>query len=128
MTEIPSGLDSIHILNGSEGVTQSRHQDGKNLQAEAAIQDESEAQRPQPLVQVNALKDELNKIAEMAFHQLKFEVSEENNDAILIVVDARSGEVIRQIPEEKAITLKQMIAEGLAALNKKTGLLLETDI
>ncbi len=127
MTDL-SGLDSIRSFKGSEGVTTQSRSSGNGLQAQVAAVPEGQNRNGQNPDELNALKDALNKVAEMAYHQLKFKISDENETAILIVVDARSGEVIRQIPEEDAITLKQMMAEGLAAMREKTGLLLETDI
>ena len=130
MTEINSVVDSIHSLQGIEGVstTKTPYASGKPLQATDEVLPEATNKVSQTRDELITLKNELNKVAEMKFHQVKFEVSDEHASPILMVVDSRSGEVIRQIPEENAITLKEMIAEGLAIMSQKTGLLLETDI
>ncbi len=130
MTDISSAVDSIRSLQGFEGVTtpNTPHNSGKMLQITANKLPDTENKMGQTWGQLETLKNELNKVVEMKFHQVKFEVSNEYSNPVLMVVDSRSGEIIRQIPEESAITLKQMMAEGLAIMSEKTGLLLETDI
>lgn len=132
MTQIMPVIDSTHSQHGRDGVdsntktkaTQlgnSLQVGGSELPAQASIAAVTEPAK------LEKLSNDLNQIPAMKEKHLSFELSDDYPDPLLQVVDSDSGEVIRQIPGEAAIQIKERIAEGLENIGHSSGLLIETD-
>lgn len=132
MTQIASVIDSTSSMQGRDGVDHSTKPKaaspgnsmqvgGSELPAEAIITATTEPE------QLHKLSQELNQVPGMKEKHLSFELSDDYPDPLLQVVDTDSGEVIRQIPGEAAIQIRERLAEGIENLGHESGLLLETD-
>jgi len=59
---------------------------------------------------------ELNSLAQDLHRELRFSVDEETGDTVIKIVDQKTDEVIRQIPSEELIELRQRLAAATGAI------------
>jgi flagellar protein FlaG len=75
--------------------------------ARKVVQDE------QPL---NDVVSELNSLVRELHRELHFSVDDESGDTIIKVVDRETDEVVRQIPSEDVVRLRQRLQEAAGAI------------
>lgn len=132
MTQISAVIDSTHSMQGRDGVDsttkpkvvqagQSEQVGGSELPAESVITATTEPE------QMHQLSRDLNESPAMKEKHLSFQLSDDYPDPLLQVIDTDSGEVIRQIPGEAAIQIRERLAEGIEDFVYQSGLLFETD-
>ena len=76
----------------------------KPEQAASAPQDKSSLQPEELLTQIKALTED-------GLYSVRFEKSKDTNDLIVKVVDAKTDEVVRQIPPEELVNLSRQLEE-----------------
>jgi flagellar protein FlaG len=70
-------------------------------------------QDEQPL---NDVVSELNSLVRELHRELHFSVDDESGDTIIKVVDRETDEVVRQIPSEDVVRLRQRLQEAAGAI------------
>ena len=53
--------------------------------------------------------DKLNQIAQSINRSLKFSVDDRTGDVVIAVIDSKTEEVVRQIPEERVLAIRENI-------------------
>ncbi len=66
--------------------------------------------------EIEAFKENLEKLKKIFRGQAEFKIDKETNMVIVRIKDPESGEIIRQIPPEVAVKLSKNIAELLGVL------------
>lgn len=59
---------------------------------------------------------DLNQIVQQLHRELQFSIQEESGETVVKVIDTETDEVIRQIPAQELIELKQRLADAAGAL------------
>jgi flagellar protein FlaG len=93
---------------------------------ESVSRQKTETPAPVDEKQLNEIVDELNGFAQTVQRQLEFSLDEDNGDVIVKVVDARTREVVREIPPEEIREMQKRlgeITERLFQKDEKTALL-----
>ncbi|GMR19930.1 MAG: flagellar protein FlaG [Gammaproteobacteria bacterium] len=62
---------------------------------------------------VKQAAEKLNEYVQVIRRDLKFSVDEDTGRTIVKVIDSRSGELIRQIPDEEVIAISKLVGEHL---------------
>ncbi|MEX1221978.1 MAG: flagellar protein FlaG [Idiomarina sp.] len=95
-------------------------------QAEQAKENEmSEEERAQFL---QAVADNLNESKQLNRRNLQFSVNEDADRTVIKVVDAKSGDVIRQIPSEDLVRLAERLREDSEQVGQVVGMLIDSRI
>jgi flagellar protein FlaG len=68
--------------------------------------------------EVKVIVEELNELAQQIERQLQFSVDEGSGTTVIRVIDADTEEVIREIPPEEILTLRQRLSEVQGVLFK----------
>lgn len=124
--------DSTHSLQGRDGVeTNTKPKSaqtgntmqvgGSELPAHATVNAVTEPEK------LEALKNELNQNKNWTSRQIAFELTEDYPTPILQVLDRTSGEVIRQIPGDEVIQMREKLAATLETMQTPPGTLIEID-
>lgn len=132
MTPLSLNNDSTHSLQGREGVeTNAKPKSaqpgntmqvgGSELPAQASVNAVTDPEKLQ------ALTKELNKAETFTSRQIAFELTEDYPTPLLKVLDSDSGEVIRQIPGDQVIQLREKLAQSLETMKPEPGTLIEID-
>lgn len=132
MTPLSTVDDSTHSLQGREGVEhnikpkaaepgKAMQVGGSELPARATVNAVVDAEK------MEALKNELNQSEAFRSRQIAFELTEDYPTPLLKVVDEVSGEVIRQIPNEDVLHIREKLAQSLETMEPQTGSIIEID-
>jgi len=62
---------------------------------------------------VKQAAEKLNEYVQVIRRDLKFSVDEDTGRTIVKVIDSRTGELIRQIPDEEVIAISKLVSEQL---------------
>jgi len=62
---------------------------------------------------VKQAAEKLNEYVQVIRRDLKFSVDEDTGRTIVKVIDSRTGELIRQIPDEEVIAISKLVGEQL---------------
>ena len=79
---------------------------------------------PAPVVDLAQMVEQINNFMAANSRNLQFRFDDTTNQAVIMVVNPNSGEVIRQIPNEEALRLAAMIKD-MAALTGTAGNLVD---
>jgi len=74
----------------------------------ALVKDNADAQL-NSADQISKTAERLNEIAQSIDRKLRFKVDERTSDVVISVIDKETDEVIRQIPEERVLALRENI-------------------
>jgi len=86
---------------------------GNPRSAEQAKQAKPAEQDQQPLDDVVS---ELNSLVRELHRELQFSVDDESGETVIKVVDRETDEVVRQIPSEEVVRLRQRLQEAAGAI------------
>ena len=78
--------------------------------------------------QIDTAVSQLSKFVQANKRQLNFSVDEVSNKQIVKVIDAESGEIIRQIPSEEVLKLAERLQELQLDFGKAVGLLFNKQV
>lgn len=90
--------------------------------AKAPLQQQAEQTQTEiPRQQLGAAIETANETLRRSGSSLQFTIDNETDSAIVTMVDAESGEVIRQIPSEEALAIARSIDEMLQRFASSSG-------
>lgn len=98
------GSGQSNLLRPSEQVENSR----KKLSDQEVEVQASEDQAP---VQGEELLEQLKPISQDGLYSIRFENSDQADEIIIKIIDRETDEVIRQVPAEEVLDLKQSLTE-----------------
>lgn len=101
--------------------------DAQRGQRQELRQQQEEAAR-ESAKELAASVEDLNQYNELRTRNLEFTINEDIDRTIVKVVDAESGELIRQIPAENAVKLARLLKEDEGQVDKALGLLIDSQI
>lgn len=78
-----------------------------------------EPAQPKKAALADTVKD-LNDLAQELHRELRFAVDDESGEMVIKVVDQKTDKVIRQIPSEEVVQLRQRLAEATGAIFRDT--------
>lgn len=85
----------------------------KETPANAADQVKRTQQEPAPLEEVVS---KLNDLVHELHRELQFSVDDKSGDTVIKVVDSETDEVVRQIPSEEVVRLRQRLQEAAGVI------------
>jgi len=102
---------------------------GNNVGAEQPLKQSSQAtenrkQKADEKSVAEAIED-INANAKLRMRNLELSINEELNRTVIKVVDAQSGELLRQIPSEKVLQLAEKLKENNETADVVSGLFLD---
>lgn len=101
-----------------------------NRAAKPSVQEaqakESREQKPNEKSVAEAIED-INSNSRLRMRNLELSINEELNRTVVKVIDAETGEMIRQIPSEKVLQLAEKLQESREPSEVVAGLLLEDE-
>lgn len=97
----------------------------KQRAEQAKENEKSEEERAQFL---QAVADNLNESEHLSRRNLQFSVNEDADRTVIKVVDAKSGDVIRQIPSEEVVRLAERLREDSEQVGQVVGMLIDSRI
>lgn len=109
------GSHAAPIASLKGGVEVVAEASGKKLPQVTDIAEKEEvkaSEKPQQEVSVEQAVASISEYVQSVQRDLQFSVDEELNQTIVKVVDGRSGELIRQIPEEAFLELARKLNDG----------------
>ena len=87
---------------------------GKNIHAAPAISGQgSEAKRAASEEEIDDTVRELNEHMKVVQRELHFSVDHESGQTVIKVMDLATQQVIRQIPNEEALTVARKLGDGI---------------
>lgn len=118
MNEVSNTSASLVLVPAASskgGVEAQAEASGKKLPQLKASADEQEEKSPataQSKVNVEQALASVNEFVQSVQRDLQFSVDEELNTTVVKVIDSKSGELIRQIPEESFLELARKLNNG----------------
>lgn len=112
-----AGAQSLQSKGNSESVGRVREQSAVDapVEARSSIQEtagkQEEATTPVGQEQIGEAVENLNQYAQSVQRQLEFTVDEESGKTIIKVIDAETGETIRDIPPEEVLNMQKKLKE-----------------
>lgn len=81
----------------------------------------SSEQQPaaESVIDLSAIKSKLNEVTQSLNSELSFSIDDSSGEVVVKVIDARTDEVIRQIPTEAVLAVLQNIIENKGGLLKE---------
>ena len=93
---------------------------GRTAEAERAKDGPSSAEQTKQVEQkqqpLDDVVSELNNLVRELHRELQFSVDDKSGDTIVKVVDRETDEVVRQIPSEEVVRLRQRLQEAAGAI------------
>ncbi|GEM_PF-896884 len=65
---------------------------------------------------LNGTVSELNQMVQSLHRELQFQVDKDSGDVVVKVVDTETGDVVRQIPPEEVLRLRERLAKSAGAI------------
>lgn len=123
-----TGLNSLQTKGGSSSVSRTKEQsavEASSLQQLPKQVESMESTQPQSQVvnekEIEEAVDDLNQYAQTVQRQLEFTVDKDSGKTIIKVVDAKTGETIRDIPPEEIINMQKHLRETSERIFHKEG-------
>ena len=103
--------------------------DGANAEMRSSQQSQIVESRKQEADEKSAAEaiEDINANAKLRMRSLELSINEELNRTVIKVVDAESGEMIRQIPSEKVLQLAEKLKESDEPTDVVSGLFLDDE-
>ncbi|SDZ76039.1 flagellar protein FlaG [Desulfuromusa kysingii] len=96
-----TGSAQTQLSKGAEQVKDGRNKAADLVQSEAVEKNQ---------VQPEELLSQIKALAEEGLYSVRFENDERNDELVVKIVDRESDEVIRQVPAEEILDLKESLA------------------
>jgi len=106
---------SVLATNPIEAVTRARAATASRLESAA----KSTQEEPQVSESAESLKEVvsgLNDMVQNLHRNLQFSVDDDSGDTVIKVIDSETDEVVRQIPSEEIMRLRQRMKDAAGAL------------
>ncbi|MCW8944693.1 MAG: flagellar protein FlaG [Sedimenticola sp.] len=123
-----AGILSLQSKGGSSSVSRTQEQsavEASNLQQLPKQVESKENTKPQSQVvnekEIEEAVDDLNQYAQTVQRQLEFTVDKDSGKTIIKVVDAKTGETIRDIPPEEIVNMQKHLKETSERMFHKEG-------
>ena len=103
--------------------------DGVNAEMRSSQQSKAVENRKQEADEKSVAEaiEDINANAKLRMRNLELSINEELNRTVIKVVDAESGEMIRQIPSEKVLQLAEKLKESDEPTDVVSGLFLDDE-
>jgi len=133
VSAVDQDLSSTAINNpGRQADQDNRAQAVREETASEAVREsqrqQQQEQKRESAKDIAGFVDEINENARLRSRNLELSVNEELNRTIVKVVDAESGELIRQIPTENVIKLARLLNGEEGQLDRAVGLLIDSQV
>ena len=92
-------------------------QDSQSVAAPAVVEKAEQAEKAEePREPLNEVVSELNNLVRDLHRELQFSVDDKSGETVIKVVDSETDEVVRQIPSEEVVRLRQRLEQAAGVI------------
>ncbi len=92
-------------------------QDNQSVAAPAVVEKTEQAEKAEePREPLNEMVSELNNLVRDLHRELQFSVDDKSGETVIKVVDSKTDEVVRQIPSEEVVRLRQRLEHAAGVI------------
>jgi len=107
----PAGVVPLRPAGEAQGIREPT--DSATIRAEATGLESRKQEDAAPVEgeQLSAIVEKLNDFVQMVQRELEFSIDEDNEEVVVKVVDARTKDVVREIPPEEIREMRKRLSE-----------------